>query len=732
MTAMPLRLGPLCFCAGVALYRAVWLSTQLSGLNPSELGYLLLADIPVLGIVGLLAFFEGVAARPWRPLFLLLTAFLVTVYLADVATVIALNSRLQLSDIRLFGREWWLARSFVRPSTIAIALVVLASFAIRPSVPVRVARFLPGAALVLALLPLVVGEQRTPSHLQKYAGSVLLLGKELWGARRPPISRYRGGDFAAYRSDYEALFEAPFAQTRKNVVLVIVESLSAVDSRRTSGIRNLLPRFDALSREGMLFRNFFANFEASEGGIVSLLSGVPPMHFPTASTNTFGEYALQRSIAGTFDRSGYHSEFVTTVPMQFISMDAYARSPLLGFDVAGGQLEIGGFRDSRKFAFQSPADHVLYEELLAHLDARRREDPPVLIAAITASSHPPYVDPLARANTEEQVWGYVQDELWWFYSELQRRGFFENGLLIVTGDHRRMAPIHEAERERYGESAKARIPLMIIGAGVPKDVVDDRLFQQSDLLRMLDRAIRPDVPLSPFAVWVERYVFVYGVASNASNLEVFEASNQARQGFRLNLRGAEIDWITRPPDAIAIERAVHRQRALQQANRAASLTHASINFGRELKPSNGNHGMLIGLSSDVNLGRDPDDTHGSLETMTAGVLDPTQLLQLARRSDEAFTMSARAFLPVPQDGDYWFSIFADEESCLAIDKQAVLGCQRGLNEGVAFLTAGVHRFDLRYIDRGRNRILKLNWLPPGSKTFTPLPLQALILPQTRH
>jgi len=107
MTAMPLRLGPLLVCTCVALYRAVWLSTQLSGLDLSELGYLLLADIPVLGILGLLMFFEGAATRPWRRIFVLLTAFLVAVYLADVATVIALNSRLQLSDIRLFGAEWW-------------------------------------------------------------------------------------------------------------------------------------------------------------------------------------------------------------------------------------------------------------------------------------------------------------------------------------------------------------------------------------------------------------------------------------------------------------------------------------------------------------------------------------------------------------------------------------------------------------------------------------------------
>ena len=120
----------------------------------------------------------------------------------------------------------------------------------------------------------------------------------------------------------------------------------------------------------MLFRNFFANYEASEGGIVSLLSGVPPLHFPTASTNTFAEYALQRGITESFKRRGYRCEFLTSVPLQFISMDAYARSPNVGLTFAGGQHEIPRMKDAPHFAFESPADHVLYEELLERLDSR--------------------------------------------------------------------------------------------------------------------------------------------------------------------------------------------------------------------------------------------------------------------------------------------------------------------------------------------------------------------------
>jgi hypothetical protein len=728
MIAMPLRFGPLVLCVCVALYRAAWLSAQLSGFTLSELGYLLLADLPVLGVLGLLAFAEAVLPGAWRRAALVLTVLLVAFYLADVVTVLSLNARLQLSDLRMFGTEWWLARSFVSAASVTTLVVAAGAFLVRSPAPLRVIRIVPASALVLVLLPFAVAEQWIPSHLQKYTGSVLLLGKELWGARRQPISRYRPADFAAYRREYDALFEAPIARTGTDVVLVIVESLSAADSYRTSGIRNMLPRFDDLSREGMLFRNFFANYEASEGGIVALLSGVPPLHFPTASTNTFGEYAAQRGIVEAFTRARYRSEFLTAVPLQFISMDAYAHSALVGFTGAAGQHETPRYRNAPRYGFQSPGDHVLYEEVLARLDERPARRP-AFMALITASSHPPFVDPLGKEHNEENAWAYVQKELWWLHDQLRERGFFDNGILLITGDHRRMSPVPESEREVYGESAKARIPLVIIGKGAPKGVLDDRLFQQSDLLRMLDRALQPGTPLSPFVTWAERYVFVYGVASNASNVEVFDLSNGAREGFKLKLRGADIEWLTRPPNALAVERAIHRQRALQQAVRAARVGSIPIAYGRELQPSADARGVLVGVSSAVDLSRDPDARQDSLASFVTDSFALERVLPRAGARDDSFTLTARAFVPIAEDGEYWFSVFADHASCLAIDKEIVLGCKSGLNEGVALLTAGLHRFDLRFIERTGPQSLQLRWLPPGAKEFADFPQHLLVAPE---
>jgi hypothetical protein len=228
-----------------------------------------------------------------------------------------------------------------------------------PYVRDAASRWLAAGAVTAVMASLAISEQAILTHLERYTGSVLRLSREAWGAPTQPPTRYRDADFAAYQTEFDELFQAPFARSGRDIVLVMVESLSAVDSYRTSGVANLLPRLDELSQQGTLFTNFFANFEASEGGIVALLSGVPPLHFPTASTNTFGEYALQRSITGTYARSGDRCEFLTSVPLQFISMDDYMRSPQLGFTFAGGQKEIARFEGAPRFGFQSPADHVL-------------------------------------------------------------------------------------------------------------------------------------------------------------------------------------------------------------------------------------------------------------------------------------------------------------------------------------------------------------------------------------
>ena len=65
---MRLRLGPAVACVLIGLCRAVWLSGQLSGVDPREIGYLLLSDLPAAAALGLLAYIEALARGKWRAL----------------------------------------------------------------------------------------------------------------------------------------------------------------------------------------------------------------------------------------------------------------------------------------------------------------------------------------------------------------------------------------------------------------------------------------------------------------------------------------------------------------------------------------------------------------------------------------------------------------------------------------------------------------------------------------
>jgi lipoteichoic acid synthase len=723
---MRLRVGPAGLCACVGVGRAVWLSQQISGFDLTEAGLLLLADIPVVGVLLLLARLEHTAARRWRAVPIGASVLLVTVYLADVFAVLDLDARLQAGDIGQFGAELWVARSFLGWRTAAIVIAAAASFAVVVGVASSLMAYVVMGAVALVVAPLLISAASIPIHLQKYTTSVLRLPFEFRSDSRMPVPQYRAADIDAYRASYDALFDAPIARTKRDILLVVVESLSAVDSARTSGVGSRLDRFDDLSRRGVLFRNFLANNDASEGGIIALLSGVPPLHYPTASTLPFSEYGMQRTMVEAFRRSGYRCEFLTTVPLRFLSMQRYVQSPRSGFDSAGGQPDIARFAEAPRYAFQSPADHLLFEEVLARLDARPSGGAPMLLTAVTASSHPPWVDPRGIKNSEMNVWSYVQDELWWLYEELSRRRFFDNGLLVITGDHRKMFAIRRDEQARYGDSAKARIPLLIVGSGVAAGAVDDRLFQQSDLLRMLDRAIQPGTPLSRYAVWVNRYTVVLGSVANANNVEVFSEVNSAREAFALRLRGAEIAWTRRPPDPLPIERAIHQQRALQQAARTAAIPTTTLAFGRELTPSN-EPGVLLSISQDLDLGRDPDDPGGGRRTMTAASFDRDSLASLVP-SDKPHAVAVRTFLQIPSDGEYWFSTWGDDQICLAVDSQVVLGRSSGFNSGLAILRAGLHRIDVRFVRRAAEQRFEVKWLRPGQKDFEPLPATALIRP----
>ena len=215
----------------------------------------------------------------------------------------------------------------------------------------------------------------------------------------------------------------------------------------------------------------------------------------------------------------------------------------VGFDHYAGRDEVPEMKEGPRVVQYSPPDDYLYRHARKRLQTLKKQSKPYFMTLVTSSTHLKYTHPYGGENTAEAVWEWTLGELRDFYKDLKSQGFLENGLFIVTGDHRIMRPVNDEEVKRYGDSAKARIPLLILGRGVSQGKVDTRFFQQSDLFPKLKTAIETDRLLSPNPIWVDRYTKAWGILRKTGQVTVFDETSDGKKGYHIYLSGRHLRWL---------------------------------------------------------------------------------------------------------------------------------------------------------------------------------------------
>ena len=157
----------------------------------------------------------------------------------------------------------------------------------------------------------------------------------------------------------------------------------------------------------------------------------------------------------------------------------------LGFDHIEGhdQAEYAG---AERFEFGSASDELLYRRTINWLRNERPESRPVVAIVETVTTHPPFVDPDTSEASEALAFRYADRSLSRFISGLEEMDYFSNGLLIITSDQRALTPVRPAEMEAFGQSAGARLPLIMLGDRLPLKGRQKAAAQMSDLPFSLD------------------------------------------------------------------------------------------------------------------------------------------------------------------------------------------------------------------------------------------------------
>lgn len=519
----------------------------------------------------------------WLRVLLLAPLLLFIVLLiADVAVLRLLAQRLLLSDLFKFGHE-----------LAAIERITRAGFSLRDVLVVLVLLTL-GLVLSVLLRNAAALQRRGIALLLATVVALAALGA--WGRGSAPgyvhADAYRNwvevnlaqSIDAPYSADFLAAQQAmpapqpvctPGQARPRSLMLVLVESLSTYHSGLYVASDSYLPRVDALARaEGSWFSDFIANGFTTDGGMIAALAGRAPVpgFQRYASTDAFTGFEDPRDgFAAVAEEAGLYSAFFTTGTLGFVDKQGWL--PKMGFDHFEGA-EAPFYAGMPRGVFEAADDPQLFARVLDWYHRERDPSRPFAAAILTVATHPPFLVRASGERDERKVFAELDAALVDFHAQLKRAGYFDDGVLIVMGDHRSMTPVRPAEYLRYGESAFARTPMLVFGAsGLARGEIAG-LAQQTDLpasLRDLNGErvcrdpaqglfLRPDPIPATYAL--------HARGMPRSQIDVYR-----REGsFALQLAGDDSRWVgAAPPDAAMIAARIHLDRARRSPNRGDLL-----------------------------------------------------------------------------------------------------------------------------------------------------------------
>ena len=298
-------------------------------------------------------------------------------------------------------------------------------------------------------------------------------------------SRAYSDGFVRGHSYAENWQSEPKDPQRPNIIILMVESLSSYHSEYFSGINDWTPRLDQIARENAAFTNFYASGFCTNDCYIATLTGLPPIRPPASSrfkrrAPFAGFTELSESLPGLLSDRGYTTEFLMAGDFGFGEVGPWVEQ--LGFDHMEGH-DHPCYDGWKRYQFESAPDEALYARVVERI--QQHGDGRYFMFMSTLSTHHPFVNPENGEKSEAQALGYGDRQLGLFYDRLIEMGYFEDGVLIILGDHHAMVPMKPGEVERFGtDRAAAAVPMVLADGGKTRGEVDN-LYTQTDIFHSL-------------------------------------------------------------------------------------------------------------------------------------------------------------------------------------------------------------------------------------------------------
>ena len=266
--------------------------------------------------------------------------------------------------------------------------------------------------------------------------------------------------------------------TKPNVILIIWESLTAKVVGSLGGEPNVTVNLNNLSKEGILFTNFYANGDRTDKGIPAILSG----YYPQPSVSIMKMPNKTRSLPmlpQEMNNLGYKTSFYYGGDLNFGNMNTYLRNAGITEFVDGNDFDKKDWNSK-----WGAHDHIFMKRFSD--DLAKNQTTPFFKIALTLTSHEPYEilgDYKFGKDTEENKFrsahAYTDKVIGDFIEDAKKQPWYKNTLIVILSDHGHRSPEHEGA---FNAPKKFKIPMLWLGGALHKTGIEiDNTASQIDL-----------------------------------------------------------------------------------------------------------------------------------------------------------------------------------------------------------------------------------------------------------
>lgn len=268
-------------------------------------------------------------------------------------------------------------------------------------------------------------------------------------------------------------------ELKYNVMLIMVESLSAEYMGIFGNENKLTPHLDKLTKESLFFDNFYATGTRTVRGMEAVTLSIPPT--PGRSIVKRPDNHNMFSAGFVFEEKGYENKFIYAGHGYFDNMNDFFSNN--GFSV----VDRTDFEED-EITFSNVwgvCDEDLFAKAMKESDKSYKENKPFFNFVMTTSNHRPYTYPEGKIDIPSHTGRnggvkYTDYAIHDFLEKSKSKSWFKDTIFIIVADHNGgSAGKNDLPLWRY------KIPLIVYAPDIIKPKVISKLSSQIDTLPTL-------------------------------------------------------------------------------------------------------------------------------------------------------------------------------------------------------------------------------------------------------